>query len=198
MSIYGDPEYLPVDESHPLRPKTFYAAAKISAEAYIKFYQTLGIDTTIFRLFSVYGPGQNLENRMQGMLSIYLSYMLSGEPVIIKGSGKRFRDFVYIDDVVDAWVSSLFNPAAYGKVYNVASGKRTTVEGLIKLLKAGFDSKDHPVEYKSGTPGDQFGVVGDVSRIRKELKWRPRTDIGAGISRMIKFETERTGRVQKI
>ena len=112
MSVYGDPVCLPVDENHPIFPKSFYAAGKISAETYIKLYQTMNINTTIFRLFSVYGPGQNMANKAQGMASIFLSYMLEEAPIIVKGSKKRFRDFIYIDDVVNAWLKAINNPAS--------------------------------------------------------------------------------------
>jgi len=188
MSVYGDPEYLPVNEKHPLKPKTFYGAAKSSAENYVRLYQSMGIDTTIFRLFSVYGPGQNLGNKMQGMISIYLSYMFEGEPVLVKGSKERYRDFVYIDDVVNIWNKALHEKASYGKTYNIASGKRTKVEELLNILKGVFGNKDYQVEYRDTTPGDQFGVVADTSLVRKELNWEPRTDLAAGLTEMINFE----------
>lgn len=191
MSTYGDPLYLPVDEEHPQQPKTFYAAAKSSAEAYIKLYQTLGINTTIFRLFSVYGPGQNLGNKMQGMVSIFLSYMLEGIPVHVKGSKERFRDFVYMDDVADAWISSVDNPVSFGKVYNVAGGKKIKVEELIEALKNSFGFKDYPVEYKGSTAGDQFGLVGDINRIKQDLQWKPKTDLETGLAIMVNYEKRR-------
>jgi UDP-glucose 4-epimerase len=188
MSIYGDPQYLPVDEVHPQSPKTFYAAGKIAAEAYIKLYQGLCLDTTILRLFSVYGPGQNLENRMQGMVSIFLSYLLEGAPIIVKGSPQRFRDFIYIDDVTAAWLAAWDNPQSYGKTYNVASGKKTRVEDLILGLKQSMGQPQHPVEYREGTPGDQFGVVGDNALIARDLDWRPQIDLPAGLQRLAAFE----------
>lgn len=188
MSVYGDPNYLPADEIHPMQPKTYYAAAKISAEAYIKLYQTMGINTTILRLFSVYGPGQNLKNRMQGMLSIYLSYMLDKLPLIVKGSKERFRDFIYIDDVVEVWVKSLNNPVTYGKVYNVASGVKTKVADLIEFLKKSFGYQDYPIEYRDGTAGDQFGIVADITRITQELNWKPKISLQTGIAKTVDFE----------
>lgn len=188
MAVYGDPEYLPVDEDHPLQPKTFYASAKISAEAYLKLYQGLGIDTTVFRLFSVYGPGQNLDNKSQGMASIYLSYLLKNTPIIVKGPKERFRDFVYIDDVVDAWMAALKDPVTHGKLYNLASGVKTTVKDLIKALCLSFGDENYPVEYKEGTPGDQFGIVGDNRRIFEEIKWRPKISLGAGLKMMVNYE----------
>lgn len=197
MGIYGDPSYLPIDENHPMQPKTFYAAAKISAEAYVKMYQTLGINTTILRLFSVYGPGQNLDNKMQGMVSIFLSYMLEKVPVIVKGSKERFRDFVYIDDVVDAYVISFNNPISYGKVYNVANGRKTKVEDLLSALKNSFGDQRYPIEYSGSTPGDQFGVVADITRIWQEINWRPKVDLQTGLNKMAKFEKERVKNEQK-
>ncbi len=194
MSVYGDPCYLPVNEAHPLNPRSFYAAAKISAEGYIKLYQSLGMNTTIFRMFSVYGPGQNLENKMQGMLSIYLSYFLEKTPVVIKGSEERFRDFVYIDDVVEAWFKSLEEPISYGKIYNLASGEKTKVKYLISSLKKYFKTADYTVKHEEGTPGDQFGVVADISLIKKELAWEPKIGLKAGIRKTIDFQLEKIGK----
>lgn len=191
MSVYGDPKYLPVDEVHPQTPKTFYAAGKIAAEAYISLYQTLGLNTTIFRLFSVYGPGQNLMNRMQGMVSIFLSFMLEGQPIVVKGSKERFRDFIYIDDVVEAWLAAWDNPQSYGKIYNVASGKKNRVAALIEALKQSMGCPDYPVEYQDGTPGDQFGMVGENARIAQDLDWVPKIDLSEGLKHMIAFEKRR-------
>lgn len=191
MAIYGDPQYLPVDENHPIQPKTFYAAAKAAAEAYIRLYQTLNINTTIFRLFSVYGPGQNLDNKMQGMVSIFLSYMLENIPIVVKGSKDRFRDFLYIDDLIDAWMLAYKEPKTYGKVYNLSSGIKTTVGDLLGILKKEFGCKDYPIEYKNNTPGDQFGVVANITHITKEIGWVPETDIRIGLNRMVSFEKRR-------
>jgi len=191
MAIYGDPEKLPVNEKHPLQPKTFYSAAKIAAEAYVNLYQTLGIQTTIFRFFSIYGSRQNLENRKQGMVSIFLSYMLDKTKITVKGSKDRFRDFVYIDDLVDVLISSYNNPTTYGKIYNVASGERTTVEDLIEGLKVSFGNLEYPVEYKDGTPGDQFGIVGDNKLILEDLKWKPKVALQNGLNIMVNYEKER-------
>lgn len=191
MSVYGEPNYLPVDENHPLQPKTFYAAAKISAEAYVKLYQSLGINTTILRLFNVYGPGQNLDNKMQGMASIYLSYMLEQVSVIVKGSKERIRDLIYIDDVVDAWLSSFNNPVTFGKVYNLGSGKRIKVEDLLNTLKDLFGDQNYPIEYRDGTPGDQFRVVANIEQITQDLKWMPKVDLQTGLKKMMEFEKKR-------
>lgn len=191
MSVYGDAKYLSVDERHPLQPKTFYGAAKASAENYVRLYQRLGINTTIFRLFSVFGPGQNLKNKMQGMVSIYLSYMLENKPIIVKGSLDRFRDLIYIDDVVDVWIKALNNAKSFGKTYNVASGKKTKVSRIIYLLKKIYGSPGHLVDRRPGTPGDQFGLIADIKRITSDLKWKPKTSFNLGLKCMIDLEKKR-------
>jgi UDP-glucose 4-epimerase len=191
MATYGEPRYLPVDEDHPQQPLTFYAAGKIAAEAYVKLYQTLGVNTTIFRLFSVYGPGQDLENQQQGMVSIYLSYLLAQEPIVVKGSQNRFRDFIYIDDVVRAWLEAWETPASYGKIYNIASGTKTTVADLLVALKNAAGRPDFPVICQDRTPGDQHGVVGDTARVRRDLHWRPETDLLTGLSKMVEYDQRR-------
>ncbi|KJU82083.1 UDP-glucose 4-epimerase [Candidatus Magnetobacterium bavaricum] len=192
MSVYGDPEYLPVDEIHPLRPKSFYGAAKISAEAYINLFHTLGINTTVFRLFSVYGPQQNLENKKQGIVSIYLSYMLEKIPILVKGSKNRVRDLIYIDDVLNLWMTALDNPISYGQTYNVATGKGTMVEELLETMKMIFEITDYPINYTSGTPGDVFGIVGNNTKAKKHFNWQPTIDIGEGLKKMTSIEKIKT------
>lgn len=191
MSVYGDPASLPVPESSPIAPKTYYGAGKAAAEAYILFYQTRGIDTTIFRFFSVYGPGQNLENALQGMVSIYLAHMLETKPILVKGSRTRFRDFVYVDDVVRALMLALGSPVSIGRTYNVGSGMKTTVEELLHQLTKSFGLTEYPVQMGNATPGDQQGVVADASLLVSELGWRPEVAFHEGIQRMVDAEKGR-------
>ena len=191
MATYGDPRYLPVDEAHPPSPKTFYGAGKISAESYISLYHSLGIDTTCFRMFNVYGPGQNLENKKQGMISIYLSYLLENRQIVVKGSSERFRDFIYIDDVVDVWIGSLFNPITYGETYNLATGIKTCVRDIVLELIKAFGYKDYPVIYQDPTPGDQFGLVADVTKLKNDLKWSPQFELARGIRLTVEYELQR-------
>ena len=82
-------------------------------------------------MFNVYGPGQNLENMKQGIISIYLAFLLSKEPILVKGLMDRFRDFIYIDDVVSAWVTALDDPVSSGKTSNLASGKNASEKGIV-------------------------------------------------------------------
>ncbi len=186
MAAYGDPPSLPVSEDAPLAPLSVYGLNKSVSEEYVRRYNRAGFATTSFRMFSVYGPGQNMANLKQGMISIYMAYALQKRPVLVKGSLDRFRDFVYIDDAVDAWMAALGSPAAGGRVYNVGSGQRTTVrEAVREILKAlGEDPDRYPVASGAPTPADQFGVVADITRIRSELGWQPKIGLSEGLRRM--------------
>lgn len=187
MSAYGPDVDLPVTEDSRCQPASFYGISKLAAEHYIRLYREKGLDTTIFRLFNVYGPGQNLAHMKQGMASIYLAYILKKKPVLVKGSLERFRDLVFIDDVVDAWLLALDSPMAYGKTYNLASGRKTLVKDLVvKLLEAaGEDPDRYPIEKGQGTPGDIFGTYADTRLIKEDLGWEPRIELEAGLKQMV-------------
>jgi nucleoside-diphosphate-sugar epimerase len=141
---------------------------------------------------NVYGPGQNLENRFQGMVSIYLAEMLAGRPILVKGGSERFRDFIHVDDVVAAWTLALDNPAAIGNIYNLGSGLASTVGEVLTCLKAAWGDPDYPIIFEEGTAGDQHGMRLDISRIRKELGFRPALGLAAGIGQMVAEERSRT------
>jgi len=119
-------------------------------------------------MFSVYGPGQNMENLKQGMVSIYMAYLLKGEPIVVKGRMDRFRDFIYIDDVVEAWMKTLDNPESFGKIYNLGTGRKTYVYELIREEIKAFelDPNSYPIVYEKPTSGDQFGLYADISKKR--------------------------------
>ena len=190
-TTYGDPLYMPVDEKHPQQPKTYYAAGKAGSEAYIKLFQTLGIESTILRLPNVYGPRQNLYNKDQGMISIYLSYFLENRPVIVKGSLERYRDFIFVEDVVDGFLLAHGNPKAFGKIYNLANGQKNTVKEILDALIETFGFDDYPIEMHEGTPGDQFGISCDTRLINNELDWRAKIGIKEGIFKTVEFERGR-------
>jgi UDP-glucose 4-epimerase len=187
MSVYGDIEILPVTEDTLTFPKSFYACGKLASENYLRIYSKLGIETTSLRLFNVYGPGQNLHNLKQGMLSIFLAQALKGDKIIVKGSGKRFRDFVYIDDVVDAFILSYVNDEYKGyESYNVCNESPIYVESMISdMLK--ILNKSAPIEFGQNTPGDQFGIFGSNRKISNKLGWMPKVNFEKGLKEMIKW-----------
>lgn len=187
MAIYGNVTHNPVSEDCPCEPLSFYGISKLSSEHYIRHYASEGLNTTCFRMFSVYGPGQNMTNMKQGMVSIFLAYLVKGEQIWVKGSGDRFRDFIYIDDVVDAWCSCLENTKTWKKTYNLATGKKTTVRELVEkeIQQFGKGTEPYPVKFEGSTPADQFGLYADISRLRADLGWEPRYTLDEGLRTMI-------------
>lgn len=186
MSVYGDQPDKPVREDALALPKSFYGVGKIASEHYLRMYnEHYGIDCAALRLFNVYGPGQNMENLRQGMVSIYLAQALRNRHIVVKGSPDRFRDFVYIDDVVDAFLS--FLPVSTGyKFYNVATGVKTTVGALLHAIQSALPFETTR-EFTAGTPGDQFGITGDIAAIAEATGWRPTTALDSGLRAMVQW-----------
>jgi len=184
MSVYGQAKTLPTKETEACYPDAYYAVHKLASEHYIRIYgEQHGLDYTIFRLYTTYGHGQNLENRDQGLLSIYLSYILKKDTLIVKGSKDRTRDIVNVDDVVRAIKLSLDNPKSYGKVYNLGSGQRIKIEKIVDLLTTGLGYKKHeyPVSYEAATAGDPFDTLANIEAAKTDLGWMPEMSAEEGI-----------------
>ena len=186
MSVYGNQEDRLINEFDTTFPKSFYGVGKLASEHYLRLYQEYGIDCTALRLFNVYGPGQNMQNMKQGMVSIFLSQALSSNKIQVKGSKDRFRDFVYIDDIVDSFILAQQSNDKEFKIYNVSTGIKTSVESVINIIRENI-TKEVSVEYLEGTPGDQFGIYGDSSLIKSNLGWLPKTNFSQGVKNMVKW-----------
>jgi len=173
MSVYGEQKGKEqFCETDRVNPKSFYAVGKLASEQYMKIYkQQYGIDYTSLRYFNVYGAGQNLENLKQGMVSIYLKQFIDDkfDKVEVKGSLERFRDVSYVDDIADVTIDSIQNQDYYNDIFNVGSGVKTTVGQMIKLMKKLLNSKKEVIILE-GTPGDQFGIYADNSKLKKIYK----------------------------
>jgi UDP-glucose 4-epimerase len=140
-------------------------------------------------MYNVYGPRQALDNPYQGVLGIFIGNLLRGEPITIFGDGKQSRDFIYINDVVDAWVGALGNPASHGGIFNLGSGRRTSIDALADEVLAAFDRgrADHPIEYRPGRSGEQRDVEADTATARSVLNWTPRTPFSTGLAETIRW-----------
>jgi len=192
MSVYGDVPHQPIAESHYPQPKSFYAVGKLASEQYLRIYaEEFGFSTAALRLFNVYGPGQNLDNLQQGMVSIFLAQALNTKKIHVKGSKNRFRDFVYIDDVVNAFVKAEIGmKEASFSLFNICSGTKTTIEKLVEAITSNFNERI-PVKYEGNTLGDQFGIFGNGVRARDEIHWEASTPFSGGIEAMVRWAKNR-------
>ena len=184
MSAYGATKNLPTPESIEMKPDTFYAVHKLASEHYLRiFSKENGIPYTIFRLYTTYGHGQNLDNIDQGLLSIYLSYIINKNPLIVKGPKDRTRDIIHVNDVVEAIMLSLSKDISFNKTYNLGSGQYLTIEEIINLLIKGMGYKlgEYPVKYEGGTQGDPPDTLADISAAMEDLGWKPRISPLKGI-----------------
>jgi len=193
MSAYGEEDNKECfSEEDNINPKSFYAVGKLASERYMKiFAQQYGIEYVALRYFNVYGPGQNLENMKQGMVSIYLKQFLDDEfkDVIVKGPLDRFRDLIYIDDVVDITIESSKNKSFANKIVNVGTGKKTTVEEILTLIKQ-FTSSKKEIVISDGTPGDQFGIYTD-NKLLLSIYNKPLMSFEKGLKKMIEWISEK-------
>jgi len=132
---------------------------------------------------------QNIKNMKQGMASIYMSFLLKNEPILVKGSLDRFRDQTHVADLVEAMLLCLEKPVSINKTYNTATGRKTTVRELIKtMIKVAGKPKDsYPVKVVEGTPGDIFGSYADISKAKKELGWSCRRSLEEGLREMYDY-----------
>ena len=186
MAIYGDLPKSPIGEDSQCDPKSYYSIHKKASEEYLKILSKKRINVTILRLFNVYGPGQNLLNNNQGMLKIYLKQLLKSNKIFVKGKLSRYRDFIYIDDVINAFFQAYKKNRNGYRVYNVGTGNKTTVKELILLISAHLNKKPNIVKLNS-TPGDQLGTYADINKIKKELNWKPKFQLNYGLKKFIDY-----------
>ena len=186
MSVYGDQQDTPISETALTQPKSFYGVGKLASEQYMRIYRQYGIESVSLRLFNVYGPGQNMKNLRQGMVSIYLAQAFDNHKICIKGPADRFRDFIYIDDVVDAFLHFESIPPNTEFVFNIGTGVKTTVSKLIDNI---CNLLPFPVEilYEGSTLGDVFGIRANCDRARLQAEWIAKTPLNVGLQSMISW-----------
>ena len=192
MSVYGVKPDVPVNEDAEPVPQSFYGVGKLASEHYLRIYEQYGVRSTALRLFNVYGPGQNMANLRQGMVSIFMAMMLADNKVHVKGSPDSYRDFVYIDDVVRAFLLCLDKPESVGKVINIAGSGRKTVGELLEAMAALHTPKHGrpDIRFSGSTPGDLMGIAADISLAKKILGYTPSVSFEDGLARMYAWAAE--------
>ena len=182
MSVYGEVEDKPIGENDACKPISCYGVGKLSSEHYLRIYSDK-LPYLAMRMFNVYGPGQDMENMKQGMVSIFLSQAIKSNTVVVKGSLDRFRDFIYIDDVVDAWYEAAMNENLTNMEINVGTGIRTTIKELLECIVRFCPGTKF---YTDGsTPGDQTGIYADVERLKYKLGKRSFKSLDEGLKAFV-------------
>jgi len=188
MSVYGAVDDRPIDEDERCAPLSCYGVGKLAAEAYLRVYHER-LPSVSLRMFNVYGPGQDMKNLRQGMVSIYLAQALARGVIEVKGSVDRFRDLIYIDDVVEAWWRAASHSSALGRTLNVGTGVRTTVRVLLEKICALVPGSRY---FVSGTTaGDQSGIYAATHRLAECLDIRRFTPLDAGLERFVHWARSR-------
>jgi UDP-glucose 4-epimerase len=185
-AVYGDPKELPINEKHPCGPKSPYGASKKAVENYCRLYNELyGIETVSLRYFNVYGPRQDPSSPYSGVISIFIKNILNNKQLFIYGDGNQTRDFVNIKDVVDANILSALSKNAVGKSINIGTGKQTSLNELVGVLKK-ITNKNVKAIYKSTRPGDIKHSAADISSAKKILEFSPKISLENGLRELLK------------
>jgi len=189
-AIYGEQEIYPAPESHVTRPLSPYGISKLCGEQYLSYYQRVsGLQVVNLRYANVYGPRQDPDGEA-GVVAIFIQKLLNNEQAIVNGNGRQTRDFVYVEDVVEA------NLAVMGQetqgTYNVGTGEETSINDVLRIL-VGHTNSTCKELHGPAKHGEQVRSVIDASKIRQELSWEPRTELSEGLKRTIDYFRERMG-----
>ena len=188
--LYGRPDYLPVDEKHPIRPVDVNGINKLAGEWYHLLYNNVhGIKASVLRLTNTYGPGMRVKDARQTFLGIWVRQLLEGKPIKVFGDGLQLRDFNYVDDCVDALVVAGSSDVTLGKAYNLGSEEvvnlKQTAEMLVALQPGGaYEIVPFPPERKAIDIGDYYS---DFTLLRTDTGWSPKVGLAEGLKRTVDY-----------
>jgi len=193
--IYGKPDYLPVDEKHPLRPVDVNGINKLAGESYhLLYHRVHGIRSTVLRLTNTIGPRMRVKDARQTFVGVWIKKILSGEPIEVWG-GEQLRDFTYVDDAVDAFFQAASKPEALGETFNVGGTEPVSLKQLAELLvevngDGEFLLRNFPGDRKKIDIGDFYA---DYRLISEKLGWRPRVTLRAALTKTLAYYRKELG-----
>ncbi|NNE48144.1 MAG: NAD-dependent epimerase/dehydratase family protein [Rhodothermales bacterium] len=183
-AIYGEPEYVPQDEKHPLKPLSPYGITKLSTEKYLYFYQQeYGIPFVALRYGNVYGPRQNPHGEA-GVIAIFINRLLANSQAVIYGDGEQTRDYVYVGDVVQANMAAVKYDGS--GIFNVGTSIETNVNQLFRLLRDEI-RPEMPERHEEARPGEQRRSVLDYKHSEQVLGWAPTVSVEDGLKATVKW-----------
>jgi nucleoside-diphosphate-sugar epimerase len=185
-AVYGDTETLPNHEKLAPKPLSPYAVDKLAAENYAKvFYDVYGLETVSLRYFNVYGPRQKY-GPYSGVISIFINCLLENKFPTIYGGGEQTRDFVNVEDVVEANMLALARREAVGEVFNISTGEPITINKITETLQKIMGKSLLKPVHAEPRPGDIKHSYGDITKARRNLGYKPKVQLEKGLSELVK------------
>ena len=194
---YGRIESNPVAEDHPLRPRTPYALNKTAAECMYRFFHEIhGLRTVMLRIANPYGPRSQMKHSKYSMVNWFVRLAMDGETIRVFGDGSQMRDYVYVDDVADAFIRAAAGGRCVGQVLNIGSGQATRFRDMVEAVvetvgQGGIEHVPWPADYVNVETGD---YVADTSKLARATGWRPTVGLPEGIARTVDYYREHRGR----
>src|SRR4051812_21269085 len=196
-SVYGAVTELPKQESMTPLPISPYAVSKLAAEHYCRsFFEVFGLETVALRYFNVFGPRQDARSEYAAVIPRFIRDFRSGTPPVIFGDGEQSRDFTYVDNAVEANLAALETPGVGGRVYNIAGGRRITLNELAGSIRLQVDATVNGV-HGPARAGEVRHSVADIGLAGRELGYAPTVSLDEGLRRTVEYVAPDDRRVQR-
>ena len=181
---FGEIQYNPVDEHHSLNPKTPYALNKTAAEnMYLYYFNIHKIRSILFRIANPYGPRSQMKHNKYSMINWFIRQAMENNTIKIFGNGNQIRDYIYVDDLADAFITASVNPKCYGEIFNIGSGKGTKFKDMVCIIidtvgSGKIENVPWPSSYINVETGD---YITNINKFTKTTGWKPATGLYGGI-----------------
>jgi UDP-glucose 4-epimerase len=193
-ALYGEPDVVPADEDHPVRPLSPYGTSKFSFEQYLgTFKRTFGLEFTVLRYANIYGPRQDFFAEEGRVVAIFASRMLERKPVTVDGDGEQSRDMLHVGDAATANLNAL--ERGDGEIFHISTGVPVSVNELFRKLAILTDYQSAP-NHGPRRKGDVYRIALDNSRARSGLGWEPRVSLEEGLSLTVDYFREQVSQAR--
>ena len=190
QAVYGVPQSIPIDEETPAEPIDIYGANKLAGEGYLRTYSNrYDIDTTVCRLTNVYGPRAQLSNPKYGVINKFIRNSINDGDLTVYEPGEMLRDFVYVGDVINAFIKILENRESSYRTYLIGSGRSVSIKQLANMtVKTASGGSVKIVPWPDDWEGIRIGdITADTSKFEQEMGWEPETNIKSGLEKTISY-----------